>query len=400
MTERKGETPMPGMTSPAPEPPGRFSGGLESLSKAMKTVFVILAVVIIVLIAWFLTCGGSFIVDSTDESVIVLQFGRYYGEYKEGWHWFLPYPVNRIVRVPTRKETIVSTRFLPSNAEKLRNPAAKSLMGNDMGASLTPGVDGYALLGDNSIMHSEWVLTFRIGDPEKFYRSCVSREVTGLPEADGKHSSAKAETLKLDTIGAMLKTLLDDAVIEAGATLTLDETYYDADKYLQAVRSLLRKRIDSLGAGIVMENLSLSLVAPPLQTQAAFQEFLLATTMKEREIEAAKTYRVEQENLTVSECKQIVSAGELQKQKIVSVTRADAGYFQKILAEYRKNPEATLVSLYASSLAKSLALVKEKYVISTGPGSTSEVRLHLNREPEKRKESGTENAAGESGAQP
>lgn len=374
---------------------GRFSDGLELLSKALKTVFVILAAVIVALIVWFLTCGGSFIVDSTAESVIVLKFGRYYGEYKEGWHWFLPYPVNRIVRVPTRKETIVSSRFLPSNAARLRDPSAKSLTGRDESTSLTPGVDGYALLADNSIMHSEWVLTFRIGSPEQFYRSCMSREVAALPEASDKYSGTKAETLKLDTIGAMLKTLLDDAVIEAGATLTLDDTYYNPDRYLQAVRSLLLKRIEALNAGVVMENLSLSLIAPPLQTQAAFQEFLLAKTMAEREVESARTYRVEQENQAFSESEQIISAGELQKQKIVSNTRADAGYFKKILAEYEKNPEATLVSLYAANLAKSLALVQEKYVISTDPGSTSEVRLRLNREPEKRKGTGTEDIAGE-----
>ncbi|MBR4885476.1 MAG: hypothetical protein IKZ33_09210, partial [Lentisphaeria bacterium] len=82
-----------------PEQQNPLSGGIELLTKVLKSVFVILAVVIIALLIWFLTCGGSFIVDSTTESVIVLKFGKFHGEYKEGWHWFPPYPITKIIRI-------------------------------------------------------------------------------------------------------------------------------------------------------------------------------------------------------------------------------------------------------------------------------------------------------------
>jgi len=361
-----------------------LSGGVELLTKALKTVFTILATAIILLLAWFLTCGGSFIVDSTTESVIVLKFGRYYGEYTEGWHWFLPYPVNKIIRVPIRKETVVTKSFLPSNAAKLRDPNSKTLMGNEAGETLIPGMDGYALLSDNSIMHSEWVLTYRVGDPAKFYRNCMSREVKTLSDRADETGKSDSETLKLDAASSFLKSMLDGAVIEAGTQLTIDGTYYDPDKYLRSVRTILEKRIADMDIGLVMENLSLSLVAPPLKTQAAFQAFLLAKTMAEREIEAARTYAVEQENQALSEFEKIVSDGRLLKQSTVSSTQADAAYFTRILDVYKKNPQATIVSLYSSNLAKSLEQVTEKYVVSTDEASKSEVRIRINRDQAKK----------------
>ena len=57
---------------------GHFSSGVELLSKALRAVFLVLAVTIIVALIWFLSCGGSFIVNSTTESVVVLQFGKYH----------------------------------------------------------------------------------------------------------------------------------------------------------------------------------------------------------------------------------------------------------------------------------------------------------------------------------
>ena len=106
---------------------GQFAPGVELLSKALKTVFVVLAAAIILMLAWFLTCGGSFIVDSTKEEVIVLRFGKFMdgNVYKSGWHWFLPYPVNKIVRIPIIKQEVVSKSFMASNAAKLYNPNAK-----------------------------------------------------------------------------------------------------------------------------------------------------------------------------------------------------------------------------------------------------------------------------------
>ncbi|MBO5959681.1 MAG: hypothetical protein J6Q65_06125 [Lentisphaeria bacterium] len=375
------------------EPQNPLSGGVELLTKALRSVFLILAVTIIVLLAWFLTCGGSFIVDATTESVIVLKFGKFHAEHKEGWHWYPPYPITKAIRIPTRKETIVSTAFLPSNAAKLRDSKAKTLMGNDAGASLAPGIDGYALLSDNTIMHSEWSLTYRIADPAQFYRNCLTQEANALADASGEGFSADGErkTVKLDAVSNLLRALLDSSVIEAGTKLTIDTTYYHPNQYLQTVRAILEKKIATLQIGIEMDNLTLTLIAPPLKTQNAFQEFLLAKATAQRDVETAKTYAVETKQKTASETAKLISDGELQKERIIQATRADAKYFEQIRSVYQNDPDATIVSLYSSSLAQALEQVREKYVVGTDPDSKSEVRLRINREPVKKKDNTADN---------
>lgn len=383
-------------TPPQPEQQNPLSGGIELLTRTLKSVFVILAVVIIAMLIWFLTCGGSFIVDSTTESVIVLKFGKFHAEHKEGWHWYPPYPITKIIRIPTRKETVVSTTFLPSNADKIRDSKAKTLMGNDAGSTLTPGVDGYALLKDNTIMHSEWSLTYRIASPKDFYQNCLSQEANAFSDAANEDfvSDGELKTVKMDAVSDMLRALLDASVIEASRTLDIEQTYYDPNNYLQVVREILRKKIAALNIGIEMDNLTMTLISPPLKTHAAFQEFLLAKTTAQRDVEEANTFKAELEQKTTAETKKIISDGELKKQQIIEETAADAKSFKEILEKYKEAPEATIVS-FTKKLADSLELVREKYIISTDNDSKSEVRLKINREPvkkEKTTEDGEEEA--------
>lgn len=206
----------------------------------------------------------------------------------------------------------------------------------------------------------------------------MSPEIAAITDGSGASDS---ETVRLNYVSNILRNLLDASVIEAGTYLTIDSTYYDPDRYLQAVRTILEKRIADMDIGIVMDNLTLSLVAPPLKTQAAFQEFLLARTMAEREVETARTYAVEQAKQATAEREKIISDGALQKQRTIAATAADADYFTKILMVYSREPEATIVSLYSAGLARAMDAVDEKYVVGTDDGSRTEVRLQVNREP-------------------
>ncbi len=376
MEENMKNQPLP------PEQQNPLSGGIERLTKVLKSVFIILAVVIIALLIWFLTCGGSFIVDSTTESVIVLKFGKFHGEYKEGWHWFPPYPITKIIRIPTRKETVVTTAFLPSNAAKLRDSKAKTLSGNDAGATLTPGIDGYALLQDNTILHSEWSLTYRIASPEKFYKNCLSQEANAFTDAAQEDfvSDGELQMVKLDAVSEMLRALLDSSVIEAGRTLNIDNTYYTPNHYLQAVEKILRAKISALDIGIEMDNLTMTLISPPIKTLETFREYQLAKTTAEREKEEAKTFASELKQKTTAITDKIIADGELKKAQIIAEAEADTKAFNVIYEKYNDAPEATLIA-FTKQLADSLEQVREKYVISTDADSTSEVRLKINREP-------------------
>lgn len=358
---------------------GQFAPGVELLSRALKAIFVVLAAAIILMLLWFLTCGGSFIVDSTKEEVIVLRFGKFIegNVYKSGWHWFLPYPINKIVRIPIIKQEVVSSSFMASNSKKLYNPndASQDMVSGD---SLVPGKDGYALLGDNSIMHSDWKMTYRVTNSRQYFLNCMSRE-TNVGGGDGPDS----ETLNLTTSSTMLKNLLDDAVITVSAGLDVQKTYFDKANYEALVRQQLERNIEKADLGITLESLNMLLVAPPIKSFDAFQMLVLSSAEREAVLEQARKFAVEQRNQALADCSKIQSDAGAYKKRIVSEVRADVEYFEEIRKQFRQNPDAAFVSLYYGVLANSMIAVKDKFVIGAPAGSKNQTLwLKLNPEPE------------------
>ena len=362
---------------------GQLKTGVDFLSRALKMFFGILAAFIIVALGWFLIFGGSFIVDTTTESVIVLQFGKFKQECKEGWHWFLPSPVNRIVRIPINKQEITSTAFMPMEPEFLyfQGVKADGSEPTEVDLKLVPGTDGYVLLGNNSMLHCEWVMTYRVTDPQKFFLTCLSTdaETSGATQLQGE--SLKGQVASLGPAKIMLKDLLNDVVISSSAVLNLESTYYDRARYEAVVKQALVDRIAAMDFGITLENLTLKIAAPPVVTLQSFQKLLLSETDAERVVEEARTYSVEQENLAKSQSAKILADAEAYKLRVVKEVSADAAYFDEIYAQYSKNREATLVSLFSDTLADAIAPVQDKFIVDVRGGGQSVLWLKVNQEP-------------------
>ena len=359
---------------------GQLKTGVDFLSRALKMFFGILAVFIIIALGWFLIFGGSFIVDTTTESVIVLQFGKFKQECKEGWHWFLPSPVNRIVRFPINKQEITSTTFMPMEPEFLYYQGVKAdgTEPSSVNEKLVPGADGYVLLGNNSILHCEWVMTYRVTDPQKFYLTCLSTDADATAENSG---SSKGQTASLGTARVMLQNLLDDVVISSSATLDLDSTYYDRANYERTVKTALMDRIAAMDFGITLENLTLKIASPPLVTIPSFQNLLLSKTDADRVVQEAKTYRVEQENQAKSESEKILADAEAYRLRVVKEVEAEANYFKEIYEQYSKNRQATLVSLFSDTLAEAITPVQDKFIMDVKGSGQSVLWLKVNQEP-------------------
>ena len=84
---------------------GQYESGLKSLVRSLQWAFAFLLVVIVAMLIYFFTAGGYFSVEP-QQAVIVLKFGKYEATYTTGGHWFLPYPVNRFVRVRVNQQQL------------------------------------------------------------------------------------------------------------------------------------------------------------------------------------------------------------------------------------------------------------------------------------------------------
>src|SRR5262245_24949318 len=76
--------------------------GSQALSEALRSSFVIVKVVMVILVLVFL--GSGFFTVGPQQRAIILRFGKPVGERQNvllapGLHWSLPYPIDEVVTV-------------------------------------------------------------------------------------------------------------------------------------------------------------------------------------------------------------------------------------------------------------------------------------------------------------
>lgn len=351
------------------EPAGTFDGGVDSLLRSLRISFVFLAALILALLVYFFTIRGFFRVDSR-QAVVVLRFGRYVGTYTNGWYWFMPYPVSRMIAIPTNPQSI-SCSFTP----------AAALEGEANPPSLTPGRDSYLLTGDANIIHTAWNITYQIADPEKYFKTLYS---PGDYETIDKKSGVSASWRGPDDF--LLERFTQTVIEITGKRKVVDILYgSEKSKYLAEVENAFSNNIRRAGCGIEIRSVNLISAAPPAQTKSAFDEVSAAVSRRTALIIAAEEYSVNTRNTAQARATEIRSEAEIYRRQVVSELESQSIYFERILQEYRNSP-AVLTSLYYSAVSAALGNLDDNFVLGSLTGREGkQLRIKLNPEPRTKK---------------
>ena len=356
-----------------------FSSGFETLNKSLKAVFTLLVAAIAVLLVWFFIFSGFFTVQP-DTAVLTFQFGKFQKVCTESWHWVFPYPVSQTVKVKTSPFSIETSSFMPANKALITN--RKEAMGGAPDA-LKPGIDGYLLTGDACIVHTDWKMTARVVDPERYYKTCMTP--LNPEKADDVMTAPDGERRGTRGPQTLLRAVLDDCVLRVTAGWNVDGILYNnnssASKYQKTVETMVMKRVADLRIGVEVLRVDLELKSPPPQTINAFDNVLHAQQQSSAAIQKAEAYKIEQLALAQSESDRIISEADSYRKRVVSDVSADAGYFKSILAEYRKSPDTVTVTLFSQVMAEAMGKVKDKFIVNSIGGGRQELRLKLNPEP-------------------
>ena len=354
------------------QPDGLYDAGMKSLVKSLQIVFIFLIIIILGMLIRFLSFEGYFHVKKSQEAVIVLRFGKYVGTFDKGWHWFLPYPVHRFITFKTNRQSL-KVNFLPA-----RRPGPPGQP--QRGGPLDPGQDLYLMTGDANIVHTEWVINYKINDPKAYY------ENTSWPK-NPMHADEIEEGDIPGTRGpqTMLRGLLHDAAIKVTASMKVDNILTKQKLiYKDKVLSLFRKDVEKMNCGIEIIGMDLNNVSPPVVTRGAFIAVTNAGTAASALVDEAKGYKVREENNVKTTVAQILAEATVYKTVVVSQSKADSIYFDSIYKEYKKNPDTVLMALYNNTLSEVLDKIDQKYIIG-GNKSKQEIRIKINPELKKEK---------------
>ncbi len=398
-----------------------ISPGYDYLSGALKVSFFLLKIIMIVLVVLFLVSGFRTV--GPDEQAMVLRFGKIRGLGEDrligpGLKWVFPYPIDEIIRLPVQKKINVPLNlfwYYVKPGEEMKEATGEKTYAPP---TLNPLTDGYCLVrgekqseaaavtegSDYNILHSKWVLTYQITDPESFFKNCF------VDDSQLQAGQNYADVIE-QNINSMLLNLLSDAVVRTMVNYTIEEAMYERSAGVtDHVRRLLQDKLNKIDGGITVVAVQRDRIAVPRQVEDAFQAAHTAVQAKEKTISEAKLYAEKTLNEAagpvayellpalrssdVNEQQREVLwsqlAGKAQEQiadargyrtKVVEAARANADYLRQILPEYRKHPELVVQRIYMDAIEQILENADEKIFVQPGQSAGTELRVLVNRDP-------------------
>ncbi len=371
MSDLHDHEPKPG---PSPETP--LDSGSQALAEALRSSFAIVRVVMVLLVAVFL--GSGFFSVGPQEKAIVLRFGQPIGAGGQellgaGLHWSLPYPIDEVVKVP-----ISEIQILRSTAGWYATTPEQELANTEPppGGSLNPVADGYVLTADGNIVHSRATLRYRIADPLR----CVF-----------DFAADTNRTYSLGGLSNAVLNVLNNALIRSAAQFKVDEVLTsDRLGFQDTVRRRFMELADVQNLGVVVDQCTVESRAPR-QLKQAFDNVITQGQTRSKRLNDAFSTANQITNRAEADATALVNAAETHRQRYVQDLAAETERFAGLLPNYQRNPDLFIQQEWVRTMGHVLTNVQDKiFVPDRADGKSRELRLLLNREPQKPK---TENPA-------
>jgi hypothetical protein len=157
----------------------------------------------------------------------------------------------------------------------------------------------------------------------------------------------------------------------------------EREAFNDSVKRRLRVLLDKNDMGIKIEWLNITGIQPPNATLEAFRRVNDTANEYKNMVKDAEIYRTEVVNQARSQAAEIQAEAETYKMRTLAEVASQRDYFEKILIEYKKNPESMLIALYTEALREVLATVRNRYVLHTRDDGRQEIRILVGPKPEK-----------------
>jgi len=270
-----------------------------------------------------------------DESAVAFVLGRAVDrDVLPGMHWNLPWPIGKVIvaKTATNFTMPVGYRFLPRPGE--------------------PAVSDLWLTGDTNIV------TARLN---------VQYSIRSLADFLLDHESPR-ELVRRAGERALTRRLITEDV---DAVLTTRRQHV-----LESVHQRVQELLDSEGAGIDIQSITVQELAPPAEggVRAAFQEVQDASADRERVIYEAGAYRAQVIAEAEGEAQRLRSDGLAAERSRVELARGRTARFAALAAEHDRAPEVTEQRLYLESIDRILPNV-QTYVVEPGKGGNVNLRI-------------------------
>jgi membrane protease subunit HflK len=271
--------------------------------------------------------SGTYAVQ-TNEEAVVTQFGAYSRTTGPGLGYHLPWPFERVQRVP------VTT-------------LQRSDVGGGEGADRPD--ESMMITADENIVDLDFTIQWRINDAAKYLFNVADQEAT---------IKMVAESAMREVVG---RTALDP-IISTGR-----------GQVQQQALNLMQSILDQYDTGVQVVEVQIRNANPPRDVIAAFREVASASQDAESAINEANAYRNRVVNEAKGDAARIRQASEGYRERVTREAEGQAARFNQVYAEYRQAPGVTRDRLYLETMER--VLRNSNKVIVDGNGTTAPVIL-------------------------
>lgn len=264
-----------------------------------------------------------------DEVGVVLRWGRLVGgtratqEHGPGLLFALPRPIDRVVRVKTRTVREVPVDLAP--------PAGVPV---DY-TTLDPLTVGYAVTGDENIVHVELVARFRVRDPAEW----------------AFHAPQSA---------AIVRSEVKAATIRSIGEMSVDQVL--AEKRKELVREVTQRSqegLDAAHSGLELVSLELKDLTPPHALAQSFEAVQSAYIDAETERKDAQAFAEDVVPKARASADAAVQSARGDAAGAEARARGDADAFLALDRQYRSNPVVVRERLYRNAVDRAIGSVGE-----------------------------------------
>jgi membrane protease subunit HflK len=263
-----------------------------------------LLIALIALVVWLFS--GSFIVQEGQKAVVTT-FGKYSHTVEAGWSWRWPYPIQAnetIDFTQTKTVEIGATNVSPSTGLR----------------------DSAMLTQDENIVDVRFSVQYSLKDARAFlFENKSPREAV----------VQASESAVREIVGS---SRIDSVIFEQRGALTASLV-----KSIQA-------QLDTLDAGILINNVNIESVNPPEQVTAAFSDVVKAGVDRDALKNEGQAYANHVIPAAQGDAARLREDALAYKARIVNAAEGDSDRFKAIYAEYQKAPGVTRDRMYIDAM--------------------------------------------------
>ncbi len=267
----------------------------------------------------------------TEGKAVVKRFGKVVAIQDSGLKWKLPFGIDKAYFVPTKR--VLKEEF----GFRTIKPGQRTTYAKDEATSR----ESLMLTGDLNVIDVEWVVQYRITDPDKYL-----------------HAVRKPQETIRDTSEAVMRRIVGNRVggdvITAGRVAVAAEVHSELKRILE----------EDYDYGIRVERVELQDVTPPDPVKPAYNEVNEAQQQRERLINEAEKYKNQMLPKARGEADQTIAEADAYKAERVNRAKGEAARFTAVLKEYAKARETTRRRLFLEMIDGVLPKLGKVYVIN------------------------------------